>query len=157
MAKKYAMVGINDEQDTCLCCGKAGLKRVVWLVPLDQDGNRDGNAEHYGTTCAARILGYSYPTSAGTKRKVELAAIKETENTIARKIQQLREKYCLIILSSAPHGRFYILKEHDDPYFNGTMNLKDCLEALREAFPIMRYNDGKMTREQALVFAMRQP
>lgn len=42
---------ISDERDTCDCCGKQGLKRVV-AMQLD-----DLSLAYYGTTCAARNSG----------------------------------------------------------------------------------------------------
>jgi len=46
---RYVVIAINDEQDTCDCCGKKGLKRVVWLHDTIADAE-----VAYGTTCAAR-------------------------------------------------------------------------------------------------------
>lgn len=45
-------IAITDERDTCDCCGKTGLKRVVVLDPCD--GNE---FLFYGTTCAAIATG----------------------------------------------------------------------------------------------------
>lgn len=50
---RYRCLAVNDEQSTCCCCGKKGLKRVVWL--LDNE-NLDAEPAHYGTTCAAHLL-----------------------------------------------------------------------------------------------------
>lgn len=47
----YLYRGCNDEADTCSCCGRTGLKRVVWLEEAD-----GGEAAPYGTTCAALLL-----------------------------------------------------------------------------------------------------
>lgn len=51
MEQRIKVLGINDDRDSCQCCGKEGLKRVVWLS-ID-----DGQPVHYGTTCAARAGG----------------------------------------------------------------------------------------------------
>jgi len=48
---RIQVLGVNDDKHTCQCCGKSGLKRVVWL---SIDG---ANPVHYGTTCAARVGG----------------------------------------------------------------------------------------------------
>lgn len=53
---KYRIKGINDEHDTCDLCGKAGLKRVVWLAPLDRDGQETADPSPYGVCCAAELL-----------------------------------------------------------------------------------------------------
>ena len=47
---RYTYHATNDEADICSCCGKKGLKRVVWL---SCDGNE---AAPYGTTCAGYLL-----------------------------------------------------------------------------------------------------
>lgn len=46
----YKILAVNDDKDFCQCCGKQGLRRVVWV---DRD-----NTEilHLGTTCAAKKM-----------------------------------------------------------------------------------------------------
>lgn len=51
MNPEYTLVGINDEADTCACCGKTGLKRVAWLLAEGAD-----EPDPFGTTCAAHAL-----------------------------------------------------------------------------------------------------
>ena len=48
-ASRFVIKGINDEQDTCSCCGKTGLKRVVWI-----EDTETGDINHFGTSCATR-------------------------------------------------------------------------------------------------------
>lgn len=43
----YTVLGVNDDADNCECCGKTGLKRVVWFRRDDT-----GQVLHFGTTCA---------------------------------------------------------------------------------------------------------
>lgn len=57
--KRYALKGINDEQHECAVCGRIELKRVMWLVELDADGGEIGIPFHCGTTCGAKLLGYT--------------------------------------------------------------------------------------------------
>jgi hypothetical protein len=57
--KRYALKGINEDQNICAVCGKVELRRVMWLVELDADGNECGEAFHCGTTCGAKLLGYT--------------------------------------------------------------------------------------------------
>jgi hypothetical protein len=52
----FRIKGITDVTDTCECCSRRGLKRVVALMPLDADGNEDGDAVYYGTSCAATAM-----------------------------------------------------------------------------------------------------
>lgn len=51
----YQIKGCNADETTCACCGRDDLNKVVWLAPVDADGN-EGQAEPYGTTCAARLV-----------------------------------------------------------------------------------------------------
>lgn len=59
MSKRYGLKGINDEAQECVVCGRVELKRVMWLVELDSDGNEVSDVFHVGTTCGARLLGYT--------------------------------------------------------------------------------------------------
>jgi hypothetical protein len=52
----YKLLGVNDDKDTCCQCGRSELKRVVWLEPVDSDGNAIGEPIHLGTTCAAYAM-----------------------------------------------------------------------------------------------------
>ena len=65
--KRYALKGINDDAADCTCCGKPHLKRVLWIVELDQDGAELSDPFPCGSTCGAKMLGY---TTAKLKTKV---------------------------------------------------------------------------------------
>lgn len=43
----YQVLGVSDDKDFCQCCGKVGLKRVVFIRDTETDEVR-----HFGTTCA---------------------------------------------------------------------------------------------------------
>ena len=58
--KRYALKGINDDAHECAVCGKVELRRVMWLVELDADGSEVGEPFHCGTTCGAKLLGYTH-------------------------------------------------------------------------------------------------
>jgi hypothetical protein len=47
---RYRLVGVTDERDTCDCCRRTNLKRVVVL----HDGD---DYVFFGSHCAARLLG----------------------------------------------------------------------------------------------------
>jgi len=47
MNSRFQIKGINDDTDFCMCCGKQGLKKVVWI----EDGET-GSLEHFGVICA---------------------------------------------------------------------------------------------------------
>ncbi len=60
---RFKVKGVNDEKDTCECCGKEGLKRVVWI-----EDTETLEVRHFGTTCAAN------PAKAyGLKREIAKA------------------------------------------------------------------------------------
>jgi hypothetical protein len=54
--KRYALKGINDDQTECSVCGKVELKRVMWLVELDEEGNEISEPFFCGTTCGAKLM-----------------------------------------------------------------------------------------------------
>jgi hypothetical protein len=81
--KRIKVLGVNDDRDFCECCGKIGIKRVVWIT-ID-----DGEPKHYGTACAAKIAGIDGKWSA--KRADILASkLKEREERMRRR-EALRE------------------------------------------------------------------
>lgn len=56
-APRFRYLGTTDDTTTCERCGREELRSTVVLVMLDADGNPDGDALYYGSTCAARALG----------------------------------------------------------------------------------------------------
>ena len=56
MTKRYGLKAINDEASECQVCNKTNLKRVMWIVELDTDGNAIGDVFNCGTTCGAKML-----------------------------------------------------------------------------------------------------
>jgi hypothetical protein len=46
------IIGVNSDKDFCACCGKQELAKVVWI-----ENTTDCTVLHYGTTCAAKIMG----------------------------------------------------------------------------------------------------
>jgi len=62
------ILGINDDVSTCQCCGKTGLKRVVWL---DLEDGSDPVA--YGTSCAGMAL-YGRKNQTNTKLAMSRAS-----------------------------------------------------------------------------------
>lgn len=45
--KRFEVIGVSDDKNFCQCCGRIGLKRVVFIRDLDTD-----EVKHFGTTCA---------------------------------------------------------------------------------------------------------
>lgn len=46
---RYKILGINDDESTCSCCGKQYLKKVVWI-----EDTETGVIEHFGVICALK-------------------------------------------------------------------------------------------------------
>ena len=47
-SQRFIVRGVSDDADFCMCCGRTGLKRVVWIEDTETQEVR-----HFGTTCAA--------------------------------------------------------------------------------------------------------
>lgn len=45
--RTFQIIGVNDTRDFCECCGRKGLKRVVWILEVET-----GEHKHFGTSCA---------------------------------------------------------------------------------------------------------
>lgn len=77
--QKFKVVSVDDSSDTCECCGRRGLKKVVGLLPLDVDGGESGAIRYYGAVCAARACGWTYTKSdpACERRRAEKRAVAE--------------------------------------------------------------------------------
>lgn len=68
--KAYTVKGTTDEVTECELCGRVELKGTVILVPLDPDGNPDGEPVYFGTSCAAKAAGW---TAKEVNRRVTVA------------------------------------------------------------------------------------
>jgi hypothetical protein len=52
----FTIVAVNNDVDTCSCCGRTDLKRVAW-VAMTVDGIEHAPAP-FGTTCAANAVAH---------------------------------------------------------------------------------------------------
>lgn len=54
----FRYLGVTDEVVDCQRegCPKVDLKYTIAIMPLDEDGNDEGEATYYGSTCAAHVL-----------------------------------------------------------------------------------------------------
>lgn len=68
-SRRFTVLGVNDDRDTCDCCGKRPLKRVVWLQDVE-----GGEPVAYGTSCAARALAIPGTWSARDAEKLVCVA-----------------------------------------------------------------------------------
>ncbi|ACD21604.1 hypothetical protein [Paraburkholderia phytofirmans] len=44
---RFLVVGVDDSQNFCQCCGRTGLKRVAWIRDTETD-----EVKHFGMNCA---------------------------------------------------------------------------------------------------------
>lgn len=140
--QSYKVMGINDDEDYCSCCGKEGLKRVVWIAPMDTDGNVEGEAAPYGTTCAAYMLKIApekgVRATASIERKIETQLLE----TVNARIQEIRAGW-----KQFDSGKGIMLVP---PSMDCTG--KTGLEVFKQrnaAFPILGYLSGELTLQQA--------
>ena len=85
-AARFRVLGVNDEESTCQCCGKEGLKRVVWIADRET-----GSVLHFGTTCAqspAKGFGIT-----GEIKRAVAAAIRSDQEREQRVYRSAWEKY----------------------------------------------------------------
>ena len=59
MAKAYRVFGTTDESTECDLCGRVELKCTVMLLPLNVDGNANGEVTYFGRSCAAKAAGWT--------------------------------------------------------------------------------------------------
>lgn len=91
-AARFRYLGTSDDVTTCEKCHKDHLRSTVVIQPVDADGNDDGDAAYYGSTCGARALGVT-----GGGRKFLAAAQAAHQRTIneAAFARQLLDHYGL--------------------------------------------------------------
>lgn len=53
---RFRYIGTTNDVVDCENCGKPDLRATVIIVPVDADGNDDGEPCYFGSTCAARAL-----------------------------------------------------------------------------------------------------
>lgn len=81
-SNRYQLLAVNDTRDFCECCGRKGLKRVVWILD-----NETGAEKHFGTTCAMA------PSKAfGLDREVK-QAMRDNDNAMQVRWARARQAY----------------------------------------------------------------
>lgn len=112
---RFKIIAVNDEADYCTCCGRQGLKRVVMMQQLDADGNVEVYSEPFGTSCAAKLLGYRNPSSPATKRKIE-------EIGIALEKVAMIQRHKEIMENANVEGHAYDVNKYGVPVFIARIN-----------------------------------
>lgn len=147
MAPKFRLVGINDDANTCSCCGRDDLKRVLWLVALDADGNPEGDPIPYGTSCGAKALGWAYPKHAATKRKIEGDAYMAMRAKVEETMQGLIKQY--LVRGVGKHTCYLIPPICVGPLYRGEITLEQAIAYREEIHPLFAFLSGKLNHQQA--------
>lgn len=114
--KSYKILGVNDDESTCDCCGKRGLNSVVWIENL-----LTGEIRHFGTTCAlqpAKALGI-------TKQEVDGAA-----RDFKRKMQAVFRNAWIAYKNSG--GKMNMVNDYTWEYADKELHSKMVAEARKQ-------------------------
>ena len=83
MNERFKIKGINDEESFCMCCGKSGLQKVVWI-----EDTETGEIQHFGCICALK------PTKAFGLTKADLKfSLSMFEDRISQAHRMARKTY----------------------------------------------------------------
>lgn len=143
---KFKVYGINSDVDTCSECGKSNLKKVVWLMPLDSEGNElAAEPAPVGCDCAARMMGWSYSRQK-TERQLN-AMLQETKKSVVNaRIRSIF--YDMVIM-----GHTYLPIELAQAAASGKMTKAEAFEKRNQMYPILEYNNGTLSLDDAYVMA----
>jgi hypothetical protein len=102
--RKFRVCSVDDSRETCECCGRRGLKKVVGLLPLNEDGEVIADPVYFGAVCAGRACGWTYTRTDGTTESAraarradrELAFVRNELVSDAMKVQAWFEKHGLV-------------------------------------------------------------
>lgn len=133
METTFKVMGVNDDVDYCGHCGKTGLKRVVWLAPLDADGTVVGEAAPYGTTCAAWALNITNEKVSHSNARIDRAIALLQEQSVNEHIAALRKGWIVL-------GQYLVPPDSD--FSKPTPEL---LAARDARYPVLGYLNGKLT------------
>lgn len=160
---KYRVLGTNDDHSECLCCGRTGLRSVVWLQPLDENGEDHGSPVHFGRVCGARAAGWGYGSDAsrierriraeekaarahyGAKVSERIAALEADGRVVRSRVA------CGFDWRSATHTYGYIFTLPGDPItaisdpVAQQAEIGNAKRRLRDIYPLFRFADGAMT------------
>ena len=58
MTTFFKIIAVNDDVDTCSCCGRTNLKKVAWVAQTVNGTEYD--PAPFGTTCAANAVANTF-------------------------------------------------------------------------------------------------
>ena len=130
----YTIKGINDEEDTCSCCGKTGLKRVVWLAAVSVDGE-ESEPMPLGTSCAAKKMFGKSSGKASDENKLTAAM----SAAVKAKCHQLLNSFVAFGSNCVPAELIEMAK----------VDLFAAMTERNNRFPILNWMNGTITTQQA--------
>lgn len=165
MSAKFRVLGVNDDAADCECCGRQGLKRVMWLQPLDEDGNDIGSPLHFGMTCGAKAAGWGYGSDLGRierrLRKEEQESRKFYGAKCSQIINQLVASGRVVVVAIAcsfdlklacyNYGKIYALPGDRITTLPPADQHGECWATktrLRQVYPVFMVCDGTLTAAQ---------
>lgn len=135
---------------------------MVWLQPLDENGEDCGEPVHFGRVCGARAAGWGYGSDRGRIdrriRDEEKKARKHYETRAAQALRALVDSGAVVLarvafgfdLKSGTHNYGYIYTLPGDPIaaiadpVYQQAEIKAAKGRLRERFPIFRTVDERL-------------
>lgn len=139
MTKQYKLKGLNDDHDTCEICGKTNLKRVMWLVEINEDEEEIGEAFAAGTTCGAKKLGLKQRSEVKISQKLQEIA----KNQVNTKIDDIFDGF-------VKYNSYLISPELISEVRNGSLSPAETILEREKTYPILGYLNGRMTLEEAV-------
>lgn len=98
------LLAINSDSETCECCGKNGLKRVMWIE------TENSGIMAYGVCCGAKALGLTgnYTTIEQVQKSIETQA----KLALAKKeAQNSADKFNQVVAVCKKDGEYYTVRE----------------------------------------------
>ncbi len=159
---KFRVLGSNDDHSECCCCGRQGLKRVVWMQPLDEDGNEEGEPVHFGVICAAKAAGWGYGSRSDAQRRIDREQAETAKfygGKCSARIQQIIDSGSLVKTrvaymfnwKSGTHSYGHIYTLANDPIAGiadpvaQQAEIKAAKARARDQFPILAWLDRAST------------
>lgn len=154
MNNKYRYYGINDDESVCSHCGKKGLKRVVWLAELDEEGNEVSEPAPYGTTCAAEMLGWRYGTRNQTKSRFNTMLNDAVQKEASEKLSEYVKNgvfvlYTMYSQTNQRYQKYYVTVELLEMLRNNKVCLSEALKIRDKQYPyFFNVNFAAMTASE---------
>lgn len=141
---KFKVYGINDDTDTCEVCGKTNLKKVVWLMPLDAEGNEvAASPMPVGCDCAGRMMGWSFSRQK-TESKLQEMLTETKKAAVGKAIMAITESPDWGVFAS-----MFFPKAMITAIAKGEITKQQAYEERNARWPLLNYNNGSLSLDDA--------